>query len=247
MSSDFKWIAASELLLRQGRRAPFVTQVPLLDRLEGGGLPRGTLIELSGKTSTGRFALALAALSAATRAGESAALIDLGDHLDPQGAAAAGVDLRRLLWVRPFTVIEAMTAAEMVLGAGFSLVVLDLSGKTPRRLSDGLWIRLSRAARDRNAVLLVSSLVALAGGAADLSVTALRSRPVWRGEGPAPRLLSGLSVDFALQRRKGTRRGFSGEIFLPVDTIHPIDPAASKEERQDATEKTAADRLPARP
>src|SRR5512143_1726070 len=49
-----------------------------------GGLPRGTLVEVVGRRSSGRFALALAALAAATQAGESAALVDLGDQLDPQ-------------------------------------------------------------------------------------------------------------------------------------------------------------------
>ncbi|MBI3804627.1 MAG: hypothetical protein HY282_12790 [Nitrospirae bacterium] len=240
MFSDSRVITGSALLLRQGRQAPFVTQVPLLDRLEEGGLPRGTLIELSGKASTGRFALSLAALSAATRAGEPAALIDLGDHLDPEGAHAAGVDLSRLLWVRPFTVKEAMTAAEMILLAGFSLVVLDLAEKKTEHLSDGPWIRLSRAARAQNAVLLLSSPLPLAGTAADLSVTACRSRPVWLGSGSAPRLLSGLRVDFTLQRRKGGRRAFSGALFLPV---HPIDEEIRGKEKADA----AADRLSARP
>ena len=44
--------------------------------------------------------------------GEAAALIDLGDHFDPQLAEENGVDLRRLLWVRPRTVKEAVMSAE---------------------------------------------------------------------------------------------------------------------------------------
>lgn len=217
MSSDFKMMTGSELLLRQARRAPFVTQVPLLDRLEEGGLPRGTLIELSGARSTGRFALVLAALSAATRAGESAALIDLGDHLDPQEAHLAGIDLPRLLWVRPFQIKEAMIAAEMILAAGFSLVVLDLSGKNPQRSSDAIWIRLSRAAKIQNALLLVSASVPLAGSAADLLIRARPPRPIWRGSRSAPRLLSGLSVDLTVCRRKGSRQEICGTIFFPVE------------------------------
>ncbi|HKC23506.1 MAG TPA: hypothetical protein VKF32_02130 [Thermoanaerobaculia bacterium] len=94
--------------------------------LSGKALPRGTLVEVVGRRSSGRFALALAALAAATSAGESAALVDLGDHLDPQGAAAEGVELARLLWVRPQTLKEALASAELLLGAGFALVVVDL-------------------------------------------------------------------------------------------------------------------------
>jgi hypothetical protein len=44
--------------------------------------------------------LLLAAVAAATRRGEFCAVVDASDALDPQSAAAAGVELERLLWVR---------------------------------------------------------------------------------------------------------------------------------------------------
>jgi len=65
-----------------------------------GGLPRGCLTEICGPASSGRTALLLAALSAATQRGEFCALVDASDALDPQSATAAGVELDRLLWVR---------------------------------------------------------------------------------------------------------------------------------------------------
>ncbi|HEV3511403.1 MAG TPA: hypothetical protein VGS05_06840 [Candidatus Sulfotelmatobacter sp.] len=65
-----------------------------------GGLPRGCLTELCGPASSGRTTVLLAALAAATRRGEFCALIDASDALDPHSAAAAGIDLDRLLWVR---------------------------------------------------------------------------------------------------------------------------------------------------
>jgi recombination protein RecA len=73
--------------------------VPAIDALTG-GLPRGCLTELCGPASSGRTTLLLAALAAATRRGECCAVVDASDALDPQSAAAAGVDLERLLWVR---------------------------------------------------------------------------------------------------------------------------------------------------
>lgn len=73
--------------------------IPALDALIG-GLPRGCLTEICGPASSGRTTVLLAALAAATRRGEFCALIDASDALDPQSAAAAGVDLERLLWVR---------------------------------------------------------------------------------------------------------------------------------------------------
>jgi recombination protein RecA len=73
--------------------------IPAIDTLTG-GLPRGCLTEIYGPASSGRTTLLLAALAAATRRAEFCALIDASDALDPQSAAAAGVELDRLLWVR---------------------------------------------------------------------------------------------------------------------------------------------------
>ncbi len=72
---------------------------PAIDALTG-GLPRGCLTEICGPASSGRTTLLLAALAAATRRGEFCAVVDASDALDPHSAAAAGVELERLLWVR---------------------------------------------------------------------------------------------------------------------------------------------------
>jgi hypothetical protein len=71
-----------------------------LDAPLGGGLPRGQVSELTGAQSSGRTSLALTWLGAATRRGESVALLDTFDRLDPLTASQCGVDLTRLLWVR---------------------------------------------------------------------------------------------------------------------------------------------------
>ena len=65
-----------------------------------GGLPRGCMSEICGSASSGRTSVLLAALAAATRREEICALVDASDALDAVSAAAAGVDLERLLWVR---------------------------------------------------------------------------------------------------------------------------------------------------
>jgi hypothetical protein len=71
-----------------------------LDRGLAGGLPRGQVSEVVGPSSSGRTSVAWAALAAATRRGESVALIDTFDRFDPPTAHAAGIVLSRLLWVR---------------------------------------------------------------------------------------------------------------------------------------------------
>ena len=82
--------------------------MPALDRLLDGGLPRGQLVELVGGRSSGRFSTLLAVLAAATSTGEAAALVDLGDGLDPVAALMLGTDLQRLLWLRPTTLKDAL-------------------------------------------------------------------------------------------------------------------------------------------
>lgn len=201
---------------RAGEALP--TALPLVDRRLGGGLPRGGLVELDGPVSSGRFSIVLSTLASATGAGESAAFVDLGDHLDPQAAAAMGVDLPRLLWVRPRTTRQALAATEIVLGAGFPLVVLDLGlalrGKRP---NDAAWIRLARAAATQHAALLVSSPYRVTGVAACAVLRAGRGRPVGLPgalSAPYGRLLLGLELDLpregSLRRAARLERGQDG-------------------------------------
>ena len=76
------------------------TGVAEVDALLDGGLPVGAITEFVGPECSGRTSLALAFLSRITRTGSVAAWVDVLDTLDPESAAAAGVELDRLLWVR---------------------------------------------------------------------------------------------------------------------------------------------------
>jgi RecA/RadA recombinase len=75
------------------------TGIAALDQLTG-GLPRGALTEICGPGSSGRTTAMVSALAQATSNGEACCLIDVTDAFDPRAAAAAGVDLGRVLWVR---------------------------------------------------------------------------------------------------------------------------------------------------
>jgi hypothetical protein len=70
-----------------------------LDALTG-GLARGCLTEICGTASSGRTSVLLFALARATERGEVCALVDAGDAFDPASAAAARMEMSRLLWVR---------------------------------------------------------------------------------------------------------------------------------------------------
>jgi hypothetical protein len=76
------------------------TGIEPLDHLLDGGLPVGALTELVGAECSGRTSTALSFLSQMTQAKKVCAWIDVSNSFDPSSAAAAGVDLARLLWVR---------------------------------------------------------------------------------------------------------------------------------------------------
>ena len=90
----------SSLPERLGEDAVAPLDADALDRGLAGGLPRGQVSEVVGPSSSGRTSVAWAALAAATRRGESVALVDTFDRFDPPTACAGGMDLSRLLWVR---------------------------------------------------------------------------------------------------------------------------------------------------
>ena len=79
-----------------------------------------------------------------TGAGEAAALVDQGGQLDPQTAVGIGVDLERLLWLRPQNLGDSLAAAELLVHTGFPLVALDLGLPPVRgRAPLAAWLRLA--------------------------------------------------------------------------------------------------------
>lgn len=82
------------------RRAVHPTGIEALDESLDGGLPLGALSELVGPECSGRTSIALSFLARMTLQEKVCAWIDVSNALDPASAAAAGVDLRRLLWLR---------------------------------------------------------------------------------------------------------------------------------------------------
>ena len=209
---------ASALPSRGANREQLATGVESLDRLLAGGFSKGALVELTGRRSSGRFSTGVAALAAITSRGEPAALVDLGSHLDPQRAEAAGVDLNRLLWARPERLKEAVAAAQMLLTAGFPLVVLDL-GLAPLRgrfLPDAAWVRLAREASARGSVLFLTSPYRVSGIAAETVIAAEAGCAIWEGGGLSPRLLRGASSRLRLEKNPGGSAGRKETLALSV-------------------------------
>src|SRR6185437_1241845 len=82
------------------RSALHATGIEALDQLLKGGLPQGAITELVGPECSGRTSIALSFLARMTREERVCAWIDVSNAFDPPSAAAAGIDLRRLLWLR---------------------------------------------------------------------------------------------------------------------------------------------------
>ena len=75
------------------------TGIAALDAVLDGGLPIGAISELCGPESSGRTGVALSFLARLTQ-DKFCAWIDASNTLDPLSAAAVGVSLSRMLWVR---------------------------------------------------------------------------------------------------------------------------------------------------
>jgi recombination protein RecA len=175
----------------------------LLDAPLGGGLRRGHLSELVGARSAGRSAVFCRMAAAATGRGEAVALVDTHDRFDPATAAAAGLDLSRLLWVRDTGNAErALTAAMLVLQAGgFGLVAFDLAdvhGTVLRGFPHTTWLRLARAIEGSPtaALLLGSEHIARSAGGCTIALDSPRVVPAgeWHGTTPRARRLRGLAL-----------------------------------------------------
>src|SRR5712691_1508614 len=142
--------------------------IPALD------FPCGAVTEIYGPRSSGRTTLLLSALAQATAREEFCALVDVDDAFDPASAAAAGVALERLLWIRCGGHAEhALKVTDLIVqGGGFGMVAMDL-GNTPaetaRRIPPASWFRFRHAVENSHSVLLVIEQAPCARSCAALS------------------------------------------------------------------------------
>jgi len=192
------------------------TGIAEVDLLLGGGLPVGAISEVAGPESSGRTSLALSFLAGRTREGLVCAWIDAGDALDAESAAASGVNLKQLLWVRCRSVgpmargqdriklssakpwprlDQALRATDLLLQAGgFAALVLDLGGTAPEhglRIPLATWFRFRQAAGRARCALLVLAREPLAQSSA---AVVLECAPL-RGLAGGETVLSGLKYE----------------------------------------------------
>jgi recombination protein RecA len=96
-----------------------------LDKVMGGGLPKGRIIESHGLESTGKSSIFLAICAAVQRAGGKAAWLDLECTYDTKFASMMGVDGSEMTVLRPNSGEEAFRAVAKLAEAGVDIIVLD--------------------------------------------------------------------------------------------------------------------------
>ena len=104
-----------------------------------GGYPRGRIIEVYGPESSGKTTVALHAVAQAQKAGGTAAFIDAENALDPQYAAALGVDIDELLLSQPDTGEQGLEIADALVSSGaVDIVIVDsVAALVPRAEIEG--------------------------------------------------------------------------------------------------------------
>ncbi|HTQ44030.1 MAG TPA: recombinase A [Polyangiaceae bacterium] len=107
--------------------------------LPDGGLPRGVVELAAPRSLGGATSLALAAVRAGQQKSEHAwcAWIDPEDTLHAPGVVAAGVDLARLLVVRPPRALLGKVAVKLVGSGAFEVVAVDVDAVPGARAPAG--------------------------------------------------------------------------------------------------------------
>lgn len=99
----------------------------LLDHALGvNGYPKGRIIEIFGPESSGKTTLALQAIAQVQKNGGKAAFVDAEHAIDPEYAAALGVNIDDLILSQPDYGEQALDIVDMLAkGNAFDLIVVD--------------------------------------------------------------------------------------------------------------------------
>jgi hypothetical protein len=187
-------------------RPVWPTGITTVDELLRGGLPLGAITEVVGAESSGRTSFALTFLARCTQASRVCAWVDVSDVLHPESAAAAGVDLERLLWIRcgvvtnrkspqpalrggkllsvskPWSRIDqALRVTDLLLQAGgFGAILLDMGSVAPEfasRVPLATWFRYRAAAERTQSIILLLTQHPCAKSSAELLLRMQQGKP----------------------------------------------------------------------
>jgi recombination protein RecA len=207
-----------------GERTPAIPRVPTtfaeLDALLAGGLPRGKISEIIGPSTSGKLTLAAKVIAAAHRDRDAvAAWIDTWRTCDPDYMHRCGVDLSRLLVVRPDTLANALAMTlRLVESRAVSVLVMDTLPPMQAPLAPGPGE--SPAAYEGQ---LAGALARLATLLAETATVALF---LTDPEQSSRALAHAATVRLSIRReqwitRNGDVRGYEGQIELLKNRLGP--------------------------
>ncbi len=142
-----------------------------------GGIPRGRITEIYGPESAGKSTLAQHVLAESQKRGGTAAYIDVEHAMDPEYAAACGINVDELLISQPDTGEQALEICEaLIRSSAIDLVVVDsvaalvpraeiegdmgdsLPGLQARLMSQAMRKLTSAVARNNTALVFINQL-----------------------------------------------------------------------------------------
>jgi len=197
-----------------------------------GGIPCGGITEIVGPAlcSTGRKSLQARLLASATRE-QFCGLIDASDSFDPRSAQTAGVDLKRVLWIRcggrgQKSLEQAFKAADILLqgSGGFGLIMVDLAGiseRFVRKIPLTTWFRFARVVEKLEAALVFITPCLVVGTCSSLTLNLSAGQVRWSqpvaGTVAHSRLSSALDFQVEVRARRSFKKhpqsvsGFSAQ------------------------------------
>lgn len=202
------------------------TGISEVDVLLEGGLPLGSLSEIAGLHCSGRSTLVSSILAGATRQGASCAYVDVADAFDPLSAAAIGINLSRLLWVRAgrtevsdkqvwASLYKALRATDLLLNAGgFRVIVLDMGDvrtEQVRRVPLASWYRYRLQAEKSQTLFLLLARTPCANSCASVVLHCTEADERWEystGDQSGLPLLTGLQYSVSADRKRASAREF---------------------------------------
>jgi len=176
---------------RSKKALPFSTGMSNFDSLfEGGGIPTGQLVEITGGVSSGKTSFLFRILATLTETC-TIAYLDFSNSFFPSAAESSGIDIRRVIVVRSLDFRDGLRAAELLLRHRIaSCIVFDLvniKGSLPITMMHRLRAQIVRAnsmiifLTEGGAELIPASMISLRlevkrKSRADIEVLIVKSR-----------------------------------------------------------------------
>jgi RecA/RadA recombinase len=207
------------------------------------GIPRGRLTEVFGDCSSGKTTLVYALLAACTRRGDIGAYIDPQVSLFAPAAQAAGIELERLIVVRPSNVDALRRAVDAIVRSGACAVVaVDSAGDT---LQTHHCARLvAQAEKTDTALVMISQGESqVLASFASVRLRMRRLSPMWQTGDDGGSRLAGYQVALDVTKSKLCAPGKHAEFHACLPDViaswpQSIEPAAQHSWEEDDARAT---------